>query len=132
MGAEDYAPDSLPAAQHLLNDLHLNNAENQGANTDKAASAKTHKEHAEELKNYIKKRIELFDQYKSREDAQVYHLSDKSSTGTVQKPASVMEASKELFCACVQSVCTKFHCSSQASWAVSGVSLEVHPLLMAS
>ena len=71
MGAEDYAPDSLPAAQHLLNDLHLNNAENQGANTDKAASAKTHKEHAEELKDYIKKRIELFDQYKSREDAQV-------------------------------------------------------------
>ena len=71
MGGDCCAPESLPAAQHMLNDLHLNNAENQGGNTDKAASAKTHKEHADELKDYIKKRIELFDQYKSRDDAQV-------------------------------------------------------------
>ncbi len=84
MGGECYAPDSLPAAQHMLNDLRLNNAENQGANTDKAASAKTHREHAEELKDFIKKRIELFEQYRSREDGQVYEASVMSSTGTVQ------------------------------------------------
>lgn len=71
MGGDCCAPDSLPAAQHMLNDLHLNNAENEGGNTAKAASAKTHQECAKELEDFIRKRIELFDQYKSREDAKV-------------------------------------------------------------
>ena len=71
MGGDCCAPDSLPAAQHMLNDLHLNNAENEGANTAKAASPKTHEQCAQELKDFIKKRIDLFDEYKAREDAKV-------------------------------------------------------------
>ena len=69
----------------MLNDLHLNNAENEGANTDKAASPQTHQQHADELKDYIRKRIELFDQYKHREDAQVHEAFLMSSTEIVQK-----------------------------------------------
>ncbi len=95
MGAEELAPDSLPVAQHMLNDLHLNNMENQGANTDKAASAKTHKEHANELKDFIKKRIDLFDQYKSREDAQVHVLSVMSSTKTLHEAVSMTVSCEE-------------------------------------
>ncbi len=95
MGGEELAPDSLPAAQHMLNDLHLNNAENEGANTDKAASAKTHKEHADELKDFIKKRIELFDQYKSREDEQVHVVFVVSSTKTLQEAVSIKVSYEE-------------------------------------
>lgn len=74
MGGDCCAPDSLPAAQHMLNDLHLNNAENEGANTAKAASPKTHEQCAQELKDFIKKRIGLFDEYKAREDAKVRNI----------------------------------------------------------
>ena len=94
-GLAELAPENLPVAQHMLNDLHLNNAENQGANTDKAASTKTHKEHADELKDFIKKRIELFDQYKSREDAQVHVVSVMSSTETLQEAVSMKVSCEE-------------------------------------
>ena len=75
MGGDCCAPDSLPAAQHMLNDLHLNTGENEGANTAKAASPKSHQEHAKELEDFIRKRIDLFEQYKAREDAQARSVS---------------------------------------------------------
>ena len=75
MGGDCCAPDSLPAAQHMLNDLHLNTGENEGADTAKAASPKSHQEHAKELEDFIRKRIDLFEQYKAREDAQARAFS---------------------------------------------------------
>ena len=80
MGGDCCAPDSLPAAQHMLNDLHLNTGENEGASTAKAASPKSHQEHAKELEDFIRKRIDLFEQYKAREDAQARTMYRKLST----------------------------------------------------
>ena len=66
----------------MLNDLHLNTLENEGASTSKAASPKSHQEHAKELEDFIRKRIDLFEQYKAREDAQVLHISYLLCTGS--------------------------------------------------
>ena len=60
---------SLPAQQHALNDLHLNTLENDGK--QEAVSPKTHEESAKELEAFIKKRIDLFEQYAAREAAAV-------------------------------------------------------------
>ncbi len=72
MGGECCGGESLPAAQHALNDLHLNTLENNGA--AQAAPLQSHEQSAKELEGFIRKRIELFEQYKAREDAVVRSL----------------------------------------------------------
>lgn len=71
MGADCCGGESLPAAQHKLNDLHLNTLSNNGA---KAADPKSHEESAKELEGFIRKRIALFDQYNARHIAEVRSL----------------------------------------------------------
>ncbi len=68
MGADCCGGESLPAVQHRLNDLHLNTLSNNGT---KAADPKSHEESAKELEAFIKKRIELFEQYNARHIAEV-------------------------------------------------------------
>lgn len=69
MGGDCCGGESLPAAQHALNDLHLNTLQQNGA--AQAAPQHTHDQSAEELKGFIEKRIKLFEQYRAREDAEV-------------------------------------------------------------
>lgn len=65
--------DSFPAQQHALNDKHLNTLPN--TDKDEATSPKTHEESAKELEAFIKKRIDLFEQYAAREAAAVRQWS---------------------------------------------------------
>ena len=81
----------------MLNDLHLNTLENEGASTAKAASPKSHQEHAKELEDFIRKRIDLFEQYKAREDAQArtsptYYVPEAAHHNTICLAASYFTA----------------------------------------
>lgn len=77
MGGDCCGGESLPAAQHALNDLHLNTLSNNGA---QAADPKSHQEAAKELEAFIKKRIDLFEQYNSRHIAEVCSVTSKYKT----------------------------------------------------
>jgi hypothetical protein len=69
MGADCCGGDSLPAAVH---DIHLSEPLSNGKKEE--PSAKTHEESAKELEGFIKKRIELFEQYAAREAEAVRRL----------------------------------------------------------
>lgn len=71
MGADCCGGESLPAAQQKLNDLHLNTLTNNGA---QAADPNSHQECAQELEAFIKKRIDLFEQYNARHITEVCSL----------------------------------------------------------
>ena len=70
MGADCCGGDSLPAAVH---DIHLSVPQSNGKKEE--PSAKTHEESAKELEGFIRKRIELFEQYATREAEAVRHLA---------------------------------------------------------
>jgi U3 small nucleolar ribonucleoprotein component len=87
MGGDCCGGESLPAAQHALNDLHLNTLENDGA--AQPAPQQTHEQCAKELEDFIKKRIQLFEQYYTRETA-VVRLSSYTSHMTPFCLASII------------------------------------------
>ncbi|CAL8462423.1 g1956 [Coccomyxa elongata] len=83
MGGDCCGGESLPAAQHALNDLHLNTLSSNGA---QAADPKSHQEAAKELEAFIKKRIDLFEQYNARHIAEVEEAKQRNETITVKLP----------------------------------------------
>ena len=76
----DCCGESLPAQQHALNDLHLNTLESTGKQAP--SSTRTHEESAKELETFIRKRIELFEQYAARE-AEAVRWDNRSASACV-------------------------------------------------
>ena len=69
MGTDCCGGDSLPAA---VQTMHLSVPQSNGKSEE--AGPKTHEEAAKELEGFIRKRIELFEQYASREAEAVSSL----------------------------------------------------------